>query len=384
MLAVISFLSFSLVGVGVVLPSWIAFHIGGSKLVGLVLLASSLTGLLLAPFIGHIVDRHDRRQVAMAGQTIRTCGLMLIAPVQFADQVVGTVLLIVASVMGALGYALHDGALSGLLQVAVAQKDRIAFVMKLSVARQIGLAAGTGFAGFAIARFGSTTSALCFAAMAGACIFLVRAIDAADSGTRWLPVSGVMDSSRKALAYLIANPACLVASATVGVSFAVIKVTNLLLPGFVVRALNGDSGLFGTLEMVAAICGTAAVAIVSLPGFIARIERHTLVLLAAAGLSLVAFSFVRTPVTAVIVYGCAGMVWSVTRSAANGQLLKVVDTAVVGRVQAFTTLLTGVFGTVIFLMPLAATHAAESMLYLVCGVAVLAVAFALGALSRRL
>jgi MFS family permease len=86
MLAVISFLSFSLVGVGVVPPSWIAFHIGGSKLVGLVLLASSLTGLLLAPFIGHIVDRHERRQVAMAGQTIRTCGLMLIAPVQFADQ----------------------------------------------------------------------------------------------------------------------------------------------------------------------------------------------------------------------------------------------------------------------------------------------------------
>lgn len=36
------------------------FHIGGSGLVGLVLLSSSVAGLVLAPVAGHLVDRHDR------------------------------------------------------------------------------------------------------------------------------------------------------------------------------------------------------------------------------------------------------------------------------------------------------------------------------------
>lgn len=39
----------------------------------------------------------------------------------------------------------------------------------------------------------------------------------------------------------------------------------------------------------------------------------------------------------------------------------------IGRVQAFTTLLTGVFGVVIFLIPAVFPHTAEASLYLACG-----------------
>lgn len=45
------------------------------------------------------------------------------------------------------------------------------------------------------------------------------------------------------------------------------------------------------------------------------------------------------------------MLWNLSRAATNGHLLTVVDTALIGRVQAFTTLLTGVFGMLIFLRP---------------------------------
>ncbi|MER9390001.1 hypothetical protein [Mesorhizobium sp. M0435] len=51
--------SFVIVGVGIVQPAWLAFHVGGSGLVGLVLLSSSVAGLVLAPVAGHLVDRHD-------------------------------------------------------------------------------------------------------------------------------------------------------------------------------------------------------------------------------------------------------------------------------------------------------------------------------------
>lgn len=52
------------------------------------------------------------------------------------------------------------------------------------------------------------------------------------------------------------------AAVTVGLAFAVIQITNLLLPGFVIRFLGGDSGLFGLLEMAAAIAGMVALAVV--------------------------------------------------------------------------------------------------------------------------
>ncbi|SCB37936.1 Major Facilitator Superfamily protein [Rhizobium miluonense] len=306
----------------------------------------------------------------MFGQTVRAGALLLVAPAPFADGITGALLLMAASGLGSLGYSLQDGALSGLLQAIVAREKRVAFVMRLSIARQVGLAAGTGIAGLSIAWFGSSASAVGFGAMATASMILIWMIEMPDRQNRSSPPKGVLASSREALAYLAENPTCLVASVTVGVSFAVIKITNLLLPGFVVRALNGDSSLFGTLEMVAAICGTAAVAIASLPRCIRYIEKHTLLLLTMTGFSLVVFSLVTTPLTAIIVYSLAGMAWSVTRSAANGHLLSVTDTDVVGRVQAFTTLLTGLFGMVIFLMPLAMPETAEATLYLVCGIAV--------------
>ncbi|MGO4683538.1 MFS transporter [Hyphomicrobium sp. 2TAF46] len=377
LLAIISFLSFLFVGFGIVLPSWVAFHVGGSRLVGLVLMSSSVTGLVLAPFTGHTVDRFDRRRVAMVGQAIRASALLLIAPAALVGSGAGSILLVAAGGLGALGYTLHDGALSGLLQSAVASEERIAFVMRLSIARQIGIAAGTGLAGLAIAQLGAPTSALCFGGVAVISVVPVCLIKSAGTEVKTLHERSILASSREALVYLMANPTCLVASATVGVSFAVIKITNLLLPGFVVRALGAGSDLFGALEMIAAICGTMAVALASLPRFVRYIEAHTLALLCVTGLSLVAFSFAGNPPIAMIAYGFAGMAWSVTRSAANGRLLTVVDSAVVGRVQAFTTLLTGLFGIVIFLMPTAFPQTPEAILYLICGIAVVTAALGL-------
>lgn len=58
-----SSISFFIVGAGIVMPAWVAFDVGGSNLVGLVLLASSVAGFALAPLSGHLVDRHNHLRV---------------------------------------------------------------------------------------------------------------------------------------------------------------------------------------------------------------------------------------------------------------------------------------------------------------------------------
>ncbi|WP_287161445.1 MFS transporter [Mesorhizobium sp.] len=343
--------SFFIVGVGIVLPAWIAFHGGGSRLVGLVLLSSSVAGLLLAPVAGHLVDRHDRGTVTVAGQMIRALGLLLLAPTGIVADSLSPVLLIVSGVLGAFGFALLSGSLSGILQAIVPQAQRMGFALRLSLFNQAGIAIGTGAAGLAIDRLGSPMSALLFALVALACLPMLKMITSHSGNVQSSQRLSLIPASRQALSYLLNNPHSLSAAVTVGLAFAVIQITNLLLPGFVTRSLSGDSGLFGLLEMTAAVAGMLALAVVGIASIAERLRNLTPTILIAAGASLILFSLATSPAVAVVLYCVAGMLWNVARAAANGHLLTVVDTTMIGRVQAFTTLLTSGFGLAIYLLP---------------------------------
>ncbi|MGY3116177.1 VIT1/CCC1 family predicted Fe2+/Mn2+ transporter [Bradyrhizobium sp. S3.14.4] len=85
---------------------------------------------------------------------------------------------------------------------------------------------------------------------------------------------------------------------------------------------------------------------------------------------MIALSFVTNPLVAIVLYALAGMLWNLSRAAANGHLLTVVDSALIGRVQAFTTLLTGALGALIFLLPTLVPNATEAGLYMACGVTI--------------
>lgn len=122
--------SFFIVGVGIVLPAWVAFHIGGSGLVGLVLLSSSVGGLVLAPVAGHLVDRHDRTQITVSGQIIRALGLALLALIGFVAEPLSPAVLIVSGISGAFGFALLSGSLSGILQAIVPEVQRMGLAMR--------------------------------------------------------------------------------------------------------------------------------------------------------------------------------------------------------------------------------------------------------------
>ncbi|QPF90825.1 MFS transporter [Bradyrhizobium commune] len=362
--------SFFIVGVGIVLPAWVAFHIGGSGLVGVVLLSSSMAGILLAPVAGHLADRHDRAQVTVAGQTIRALGLALLAPAGFATDSLSPVLLISSGVLGAFGFALLSGSLSGILQAIVPEAQRMGFAVRLSLFNQLGIAIGTGATGLAIDRLGSPTSALMFAAAALTCLPLLKPITAQARDVRSSQRLSLLPASRQALSYLLTSPQALSAAATVGLAFAVIQVTNLLLPGFVIRSLGGDSGLFGLLEMAAAITGIVALAVVGLPSIAKRLQGLTPAILAIAGASLFFFSLAPNRDVAIVLYCVAGMLWNVSRAVANGHLLTVVDAGMIGRVQAFTTLLTGGFGLAIYLLPTIMRGASEATLYMACSVVI--------------
>lgn len=329
-----------ILGIGIVLPAWIAFRAGGSSPVGLVLLTSSVAGVVPAPLSGYIVDRYRRLAVTATGQTIRACGLFALAFEQVVPEDFAPLLLVLSAALGAFGYALLAGAMSGLLQSIVPTAERMAFNIRLSFFNQAGLALGTGAAGYAIDRLGSASTAGLSACLALAILPLLVGLAGTESYRRSTRGLTPLSASREAFRYLLNEPQNLSAAVTVGLAFAVIQITNLLLPGFVIHSLGGGSDLFGVLEMAAAIAGMVALVVASIPALARRLARATAAVLAGAAASLVALSFVITPLVAIPVYAIAGVLWSLSRAAANGHLLTLVHSALIGRVQAFATLLT--------------------------------------------
>ncbi|MBO1909392.1 MFS transporter [Microvirga sp. 3-52] len=340
--ALFTFLSFTMVGVGIVLPAWIAFQVGGSRLVGWVLLASSLSGVVLAPLAGHLVDHGNRNRMAIVGQAIRSVGMAVTAAAAVLPEIQAAVGLMAAAIMGSFGFAVLSGSLSGILQELIPAERRTSFVLRLSVARQVGIAVGTGIAGAAIHYLGGSATAIVFVAVSSACILLLRYVPTSEvaAGTAGRP--GLLTSNLKALRYLAARPQCMIASVTVGLAYSVVQVTNLLLPGFVTDSLHGGSSLFGTLEMTAAIAGAVSAMVASTERVAKLLQERTLAVLTIAGLALAAFSFTTADWIAIPVYALAGILWSIARALANAYLLLVVDNAMIGRVQAFTTLITSV------------------------------------------
>jgi hypothetical protein len=207
--------------------------------------------------------------------------------------------------------------------------------------------------------------------MGSASILLLRHVPTSTIAIETSVRQGMLAANLKALRYLATHPQSMIAAITVGVAFSVVQVTNLLLPGFVADSLQGGSALFGTLEMTAAIAGAVSAMVASTERISRMLQDRTLAVLAAAGLALAAFSFVTADWMAIIVYALAGILWSLARALANAYLLLVVDNAMIGRTQAFTTVITSACGGLIFLLPTLAPTATEADLYFGCGIIIL-------------
>ncbi|MGV7213395.1 MFS transporter [Bradyrhizobium sp. UFLA05-112] len=370
------FISFILVGAGIVIPAWGAFHYGGTGFVGLVLIFTNGSTFALAPIAGHIVDKHDKRAVATAGQALRAIGFMGFSlPELLPHGVASSAILIASGAIGGFGFSLQMGAISALTQMTVAAHDRARVSFQISLAKQTGIAAGTGLAGLSIDKFGSSTTAMLLAVLAlvaVSCLSFMR-LSALRSSTTGNTI-GFFGASWRALRYLRQDAGALNATIAVGLAFSIIQTTNLLLPGFVVHELKGSTSLFGTLEMIAAAAGFAAVAGSAHHSLADKLSVAVIPLLVTAGLSLILFSFTNQRMIAVAVYALAGVLWSLSRAAADAALLTFVETAFIGRVQALTTLITAVVGLVVYSVPTIFAAFSEAQQYALFGSVIAAVA----------
>lgn len=368
-LATATVLSFTAVGGGIVLPAWIGYGIGGSQLVGVMLLSVSLSGLLIMPITGHLIDRSRHLNMVMLGQSIRALSFLLLAIAPWAPTVVAIAILLLAGWMKAFAFAVIGGGTTGIIQALTSPDRRAPVVFRLASLRQIATACGTALAGVLIA-WSETLACLLFAVIALTANFPVSRIAFDKARARVSSSLGFVGATHEGLRYLASRTESLRASLAIAISYSAVQVTNALLPGYV-HQLGGDSTLYGTLESVAAAAGAGAVLLFSV-GFIARrFVPWYIQMTGLTGILLCAFGYAGNVALAIVIYAACGALWNVSRTAAVTEMMAVTDSRFIGRVQAATALTSSAFGAAIALLPMLASDLGENTLYVICGMTIM-------------
>lgn len=159
----------SFVGYGAffVFNLWLAMTVGGAGGVSAALLANILPSVLLAPFIGAMVDRHNRARIASISNCLRGFSFLFLsyAISSFSRQLA---LVIIASFVMGLGELCYSSSRRALAQEVSGSSDVVRTIPKLVVASQVGTLIGTVGAGFAAAQVPSSIQYLALS-----CIFLM-------------------------------------------------------------------------------------------------------------------------------------------------------------------------------------------------------------------
>ncbi|MET7297373.1 MFS transporter [Embleya sp. NPDC005575] len=248
-------------GARYILCSWIVLQRSGiSSAPVWLLVAEMLPGLLFTRVLGALIDRHDRRRVALAADTVRVVALAAVAVLSAVRGPWVGALVVFAAVMGACDQ-LSTPARTALLRALVSDEALLAATTRISMSTQLGTLSGVGLGGLAAARL---APAAAFTALAG-CYVLSAAVLMCLRGARTAPADSTTPEgdpdgpgSQPARAQLRAAGGLRSPFVVVVVLSALLRTYNSLLPAFADSVLRLDSQRFAAVDAAFAVGSLAA------------------------------------------------------------------------------------------------------------------------------
>ncbi|MDI2128352.1 MFS transporter [Yinghuangia seranimata] len=273
-------------GARYVLCSWIVLQISGIASAPVwLLVAEMLPGLLFTRVLGAVIDRYDRRRVALAADAVRGAALASVAVLSAVRGPSVGALVVLAAVMGTCDQ-LSTPARTALLRALVADDALLGATTRISMSTQLGTLSGVGLGGLAAAHVAPATA---FAALAGchavsaAALACVRTAPAdtktapKTAGTAGTAAATEDDTDgpgpRPALAQLRAAGGLRSPFIVVVVLSAFLRTYNSLLPAFADKTLGLDSVRFAVVDAAFAVGSLAAGGVLLGRGTSAAVQR---------------------------------------------------------------------------------------------------------------
>ncbi len=292
-------------GMQFIASSWLATELSGKGYAAaLVLIAQTIPGLLLAPFLGVFIDRLERRKLAAFLDFFRATGLLIVPLVYWFARAEAWHLYAMTFVV-ALADSLY-WATRGALVREVMPKDKLLEANTLSMTVvQLGMIVGASASGFIIAAASPVT------------VMLLNTVTYLISGVLTLlmcmTVKPALEARGRYLedlqagwAYLRSNPNLWFPYFGGLMLFSTIQTINVLLVPFVKQVLNLEADALGLIDAAWAVGAVAA-------GFamakaVTQFGRERLMMLSPLllALCLFAFSFSSTLWVALMLYALGG------------------------------------------------------------------------------
>jgi MFS transporter, DHA3 family, macrolide efflux protein len=291
-------------GMQFIASSWLATELSGKGYAAaLVLIAQTLPGLLLAPFLGVFIDRLERRRLAAFLDFFRAAGLMLVPLVYWFAKPEAWHLYAMTLVV-ALADSLY-WATRGALVREVVPKEKLLEANTISMTTvQLGIIVGASASGFIIAAASPVTVMLLNTAtylISGVLTLLMRV-----EVRQAVQQNSYLEDLRAGWNYLRQHPELWFPYFGGLMLFSTIQTVNVLLVPFVKNVLNLEADALGLIDAAWAVGAVAAGFLMA--GAVRRFGRERLMVLSPLllALSLMTFSFSNTLWVALVLYALGG------------------------------------------------------------------------------
>lgn len=315
--------------------------------VGQVLLWGNVAGLVISPFSGVLIDKNDRKLIALSAAALFSISMMAFAVI--AHQANGMPIFWLLSIVAGLGQAVVIPTQEAIIQGATPEELRRSLAPTLNMVRQAGLILGTLIGGFLV--WLSPTMGFCAAAatMTTSALLLLsvndRVLHNSKPSARQF-FQGLSEGARFMKQPVILSYAIISVSA-----YAVGQISNSVLPGYIEQVLSLSAWHFGVVDSMWSLgaFGTAlAIARSDTPKDRPWLARFGLVVMAG---SFVVLSVIHSFLITIVMFLAMGLGFSVSKILSDSYLLVSVPNQYFGRVRSNLSTFTSLMGILIYALP---------------------------------
>jgi predicted MFS family arabinose efflux permease len=380
-------LNFFRIGCQLVISAWSAVEITGrTGSVGHILLISSVTNLILSPFVGVLIDCSTKKKnLLIAGHIgITVSGLLPFVIELFLAKQVSFASVIVAAILSSVCGVFVGGSMDCFMKLSISSNERIKRLAALNSVAQIALIAGTAFGGCIVSSFRWSTAFLAIAAcgllltlVCGALLPPLRVFRS--DKINWRRGVFSIGPALYMHHHRLFRIACCAALA-----FSIGQVTNTLLPALMRLYLGLTGGSYSLVEASWSIGALAAgLAFAKFAkSKLGELGHDFFFILVLAGLLSIIpqLSWLPALLTAHLLLGAG---FSFVRIRSETRFLTECPTHLLGRFRANSLFITSLVGLVVFATPTVYSDFSVPSLYQLLSGMVAISSIALFAFSRR-
>jgi MFS family permease len=339
--------SISLVGTWItrVATSWLVYRLTGSELLlGVAGFAGQIPTLIITPFAGVLVDRHDRRRILLVTQACSLLQSALLAVLTFTNVITVRQIIWLQVVQGIIN-SFDTPARQAFVSEMVEDRRDLPNAIALNSSMVNGTRIiGPSIGGLLIAGFGE---AWCFAIDAVSYVAVIASIMAMRVAPRARHEAGEMhllDELQHGWKYVFHSVPIRTALLLVAIVSTAGTPYTVLMPAIAAQVLHGGPNTLGLLMTATGVGALGGALYLAQRESVVGLGRIIMWASAVFGIGLITFSQTTSLWFACVVLAIAGCGFMIHLAATNTVLQTIVEERLRGRVMSFYTM--AFFGTV--------------------------------------